>query len=297
MKTININNVDLCYEIFGERQDQNLVLISGLGSQMIRWDDSFCEQLAACGFRIIRFDNRDSGASVFKSEKEIDFNNIQQTFATLKKEDIPYSLMDMAKDVIGLLDHLKIEKAHIIGRSMGGVLAQLLGSYFPERVLSITIIMSTSLNPALPPTDPEVMAMMTKPPIDPAINREGYINEKLIFAKKIGGIFHLDEAQEIKIIEKELDRSKIKNGIFRQLLAMGSWEYNVEILKQIKAAVLIIHGTKDLIFPPECAKDLAQSIPNSELMIIEGMGHSLPPELYTQVCESILKNSKKYRLP
>lgn len=293
MKTININNVDLSYEIFGERQDQNLVLISGLGSQMIRWDDSFCEQLAACGFRIIRFDNRDSGTSVFKSEKEIDFNNIQQTFATLKKEAIPYSLMDMSKDVIGLLDNLKIEKAHIIGRSMGGVIAQLLGSYFPERVLSITIIMSTSLNPALPSTDPEVMAMMTKPPIDPAINREGYINEKLIFAKKIGGIFHLDEVQEIKIIEKELDRSKIKNGIFRQLLAMGSWEYNPETVKQISAPVLIIHGTEDLIFPPECAKDLAQSIPNSELMIIEGMGHSLPPELYTQICESILKNSKK----
>ena len=294
MKMININNVDLCYEIFGESQDQNVVLISGLGSQMIRWDDSFCEQLVTFGFRVIRFDNRDSGESVFKSEKEITFGNtIQQTFASIKKEDIPYSLMDMTKDVIGLLDHLLIEKAHIIGRSMGGVIAQVLGSYFPERVLSITIIMSTSLNPALPPTDPGIMAMMTQPPIDPAVDREGYINQKLIFAKKISGNFPLDEAQEIKIIEKELDRSKVKNGLFRQLLAMGSWSYDQEALTQISAPVLIIHGTEDLIFYPDCAKDLAQSIPNSELMMIEGMGHSLPPELFTSVCERILKLSKK----
>ncbi|ASK31953.1 alpha/beta hydrolase [Chryseobacterium sp. T16E-39] len=288
MKTVKINSVDLCYETFGENNNTTVVLISGLGSQMIRWDEPFCEQLASSGFKVIRFDNRDSGNSVFHAEKEINLQgNIQQLFSTIKKEDIPYSLMDMAKDVIGLLDHLQIEKAHFIGRSMGGIIAQLLGSYFPERVSSLTIIMSTSLRPDLPPTDPEIMSMMTKPPTDPAINKKDYIKEKLDFAKKISGIFPLDEIYEEEIIEKELNRSQSKNGIFRQLLAMGSWIYDPKTLKQIGAPVLIIHGTNDLIFHPDCARDLAQSIPNSELMIIEGMGHSIPPELYTPVCEKV----------
>lgn len=294
MKTVNINNVDLCYEIFGENNIQSIVLISGLGSQMIRWDDSFCEQLVLLGFKVIRFDNRDSGHSIFNMEREIKFSDtIEKTFETIKKEDIPYSLMDMAKDVIGLLDHLSIEKVHIVGRSMGGVIAQLLGSYFSKRVLSVTLIMSTSLHPTLPPTDPEVMAMMTQRPINPATDKEGYISEKITFANKISGNFALDEVRERKIIEKELDRAKTKNGIFRQLLAMGSWQYNSEIMERISHPVLIIHGTEDLIFHPDCAMDLAQSIPNAELMIIEGMGHSLPPELYTVVCESIMKLSKK----
>lgn len=290
MKTVSINSVDLCYEIFGENNIQSIVLISGLGSQMIRWDDSFCEQLVLLGFKVIRFDNRDSGQSVFNMEKEINFSDtIEKTFATVKKENIPYSLMDMAKDVIELLDHLSIEKVHIVGRSMGGIIAQILGSHCMERVLSLTLIMSTSLNPILPETNPEVMAMMTKPPIDPATDKEGYIREKLTFANKIYGTFALDEVQERKIIEKELDRSKTKNGIFRQLLAMGSWQYNAEMIKRISLPVLIIHGTEDPIFHSDCARDLARSIPNSELIIIQGMGHSFPPELYPVVCESIMK--------
>lgn len=293
MKTVNINNVDLCYEVFGNKNSETIVLISGLGSQMIRWEDSFCEQLTASGFRVIRFDNRDAGNSVFNAEKKLNFNgSIEQTFATIKKEDIPYSLMDMAKDVIGLLDHLHIEKAHVAGRSMGGVIAQLLGSYFPERILSLTIIMSTSLNPALPPTDPEVMAMMTRPAIDPAIDREAYIKEKITFAKKISGNLPLDESHETQLIEKELDRSQAPNGIFRQLLAMGSWQYNLETLQQINVPTLIIHGTEDLIFHPDCARDLAQSIPNSKLMMIEGMGHSIPLELYTPICKEITQIAK-----
>ncbi|MBK1895360.1 alpha/beta fold hydrolase [Chryseobacterium paridis] len=291
MKTVHISDVELCYEIFGESNIQTIVLISGLGSQMIRWENSFCEQLVTFGFKVIRFDNRDSGTSVFSAQKELNLNvNIEQAFARIKKEDIPYSLMDMAKDVIGLLDHLHIEKAHVIGRSMGGVITQLLGSYFPERVLSITIIMSTSLHPALPPPNSEVMAMMTKPSVNPAIDKEGYIKEKLTFAKKISGSFMLDESHETQLIEKELARSKTKNGTIRQLLAMGSWQYNPETLRQIDVPTLIIHGTIDLIFHPDCARDLAQSIPNSELMMIEGMGHSLPPELQAIIAKKIIEN-------
>lgn len=285
-----INQVNLCYEVFGEYHEQTIVLISGLGSQMIRWDEAFCQLLANQNFRVIRFDNRDSGCSLFRTTKDIDFSQgIPHILSTLTKEDLPYSLMDMAKDVIGLLDYLKIDQAHIAGRSMGGIIAQLLGFYFPDRILSLSLMMSTSLHPSLPPTDPEVMAMMTKRAVDPTVNKDGYLKEKLDFAKKISGTYALNEAEEIKTIEEELARSKSKHGILRQLLAMGSMEYHQDILQQIYVPVLVIHGTEDLIFHPDCAKDITQSTPNSELMMIEGMGHSIPPELYRFISESIAK--------
>lgn len=289
MKTIRIKDIDLCYEIFGEENSQNLVLISGLGSQMIRWDKEFCDLLVKRGFKVIRFDNRDSGSSVFNTEKEIPSGKgIEETFATLSKEGIPYSLMDMANDIIGLLDYLKIEKAHIAGRSMGGIIAQLLGSYYPERVLSLTIIMSTSMNPSLPKTNPEVMAMMTKVSADPFLHREEYFGEKLHFAEKISGSKYLfDPNQEKVLLEEELHRSRTKNGIIRQLMAMGSFQYDPNMLKKITAPALIIHGTDDLIFHPDCGKDIANSIPGSEFVLIEGMGHSIPREFYGFICDRI----------
>ncbi|KMQ58601.1 hypothetical protein ACM46_21410 [Chryseobacterium angstadtii] len=293
-KIANINRIDLCYEIFGEDHHENIVLISGLGSQMIRWDDLFCRLLVEKGFRVIRFDNRDSGQSVFKPEKELNFDKgIQQVFAELGKDDIPYSLMHMAEDVIGLMDYLHIEKAHIAGRSMGGVIAQLLGSFFPERVLTLAIIMSTSLRPTLPPSNPDVMTMMMQPKINPLVDKEGYIREKLLFAEKThGSRYPLDQKKERAIIEEESERSQTKNGVFRQLIAMGSLEYDAEVLRKIRVPVLVIHGTEDPIFHPDCGKDIATTIPNSELIVIEGMGHSIPAELYPFVCENMAELCK-----
>jgi pimeloyl-ACP methyl ester carboxylesterase len=287
--------VDLCYQIFGENNTETIVLISGLGSQMIRWDQIFCELLVEKGFKIIRFDNRDSGCSAFISEKEINFNeNIQELFSTIQPKDIPYSLMNMTDDVIQLLDYLQIEKAHFVGRSMGGIIAQLLGSNYPERVLSLAIIMSTSLNPTLPPSDPEVMAMMMKPSINPEIDKEGFINEKLIFAEKISGShFKFDADLEIKMIEEELRRSKTKNGIFRQLLAMGSFQYDPEILKKIKAQTVVIHGNQDPIFHPDCGKDITDLIPNSEFILMDGMGHLIPEKLFGFIAEKVIQNIRK----
>ena len=287
--SVRINGVDICYEILGAEHQQTIVLIAGLGSQMIRWDDSFCQLLVKQNFRVIRLDNRDSGMSIFPTEKELNFNgNHQDFFSNIKAENIPYSLMDMAKDVMGLLDYLQIDKAHFTGRSMGGIIAQLLGSYFPERVLSLTIIMSTSLNPALPPSDPEVMAMMMKPSSDPTLNKEDYIEEKLLFAKRISGnLYEWDESLEIKMIEEELNRSKTKYGIIRQLLAMATYQYDREVLKKIEAPTLVIHGTQDLIFHFDCGKDIADAIPNAKFLLMEGMGHSVPKELYQLICNQI----------
>lgn len=205
---------------------------------------------------------------------------ILRIFSKLKAEDIPYSLMDMAKDAIGLLDYLKIDKAHFIGRSMGGIIAQLLGAYFPERVLSLTIIMSTSLNPALIPSDPEVMAMMMKPSADPNVDKEGYMKDKLAFSKRISGnLYDFDEDVEIKMIEKELQRTRTKNGMIRQLMAMATYSYDLEVLQKITVPVLVIHGNQDPIFHSDCGKDIVDSISNADFVVIDGMGHSIPKEL------------------
>ncbi len=284
-----MNEAELCYEEFGEKNSDTIVLISGLGSQMIRWDITFCDLLVEKGFRVIRFDNRDSGVSVFNAKREIPAGkSIEEVFGNLSNEGIPYSLMDMANDVIGLLNYLNIEKAHIAGRSMGGIIAQLLGSCYPERVLSLTIIMSTSLNPSLPKPDPEVMAMMTQVSADPVLQKEKYLKEKIRFAKKISGSGYIfDSNLEKALLEEELIRSRTKNGIIRQLLAMGSFQYNPEVLKKISAPALIIHGTDDLIFHPDCGKDIADSIPGAEWLLIEGMGHSIPIELYSFISDRI----------
>ncbi|MCP1298181.1 alpha/beta hydrolase [Chryseobacterium sp. S0630] len=289
MKTVKMNDVELCYEVFGEKNSDVIVLIPGLGSQMIRWDITFCNLLVEKGFKVIRFDNRDSGSSVFNAKREIPSGKrIEEIFENLSKEGISYSLMDMANDVIGLLNHLNIEKAHIAGRSMGGIIAQLLGSYYPERVLSLTIIMSTSMNPSLPKPDPEVMAMMTQVTADPVLQKEEYLREKIRFAKKISGSGYIfDSNQEKALLEEELIRFRTKNGIIRQLLAMGSFQYNSEVLKKITVPTLIIHGTDDLIFHPDCGKDIADSIPNAEWLLIEGMGHSIPVELHNFISNRI----------
>ncbi|MBV8326348.1 alpha/beta hydrolase [Chryseobacterium sp.] len=294
METLTIDDVELCYEILGKENNKTILLIPGLGSQMIRWEDSFCRLLSGQGFRIIRFDNRDSGASVFTGQKEMTSGrSIEELFSNLKKEDLPYSLTDMAQDVIRLLNHLQIDKAHIIGRSMGGIIAQILGAFHPERLISMTIIMSTSLNPELPPPDPEVMRMMTKPPADPVTEKEAYIREKLNFAQSIAGtIYPLDTVKEISLIEEELNRSRTKNGMIRQLMAMGSYQYNPDILKRITVPSLIIHGTDDLIFHPDCAKDLHAGISDSQLILIDGMGHSIPAELFGLLSRHILSLTK-----
>ncbi len=293
-----MNDVELCYEVFGEKNSDTIVLIPGLGSQMIRWDITFCDLLVEKGFRVIRFDNRDSGGSVFNAKREIPSDkSIEEIFGNLSNEGIPYSLMDMANDVIGLLNHLNIEKAHIVGRSMGGIITQLLGSYYPERVLSLTIIMSTSMNPSLPKPDPEVMAMMTQVSADPVLHKEEYLREKIRFAKKISGSgYFFDSNQEKALLEEELTRSRTKNGIIRQLLAMGSFQYNPEVLKKITVPTLIIHGTDDLIFHRDCGKNIADSIPNVEWLLIEGMGHSIPVELFDTISDNIVNTINK-KLP
>ena len=175
MNILKVNGIDLAYESYGNKTDETILLIAGLGTQMIRWTVPFCEMLVARGFRVIRFDNRDTGLSThFSHYPTLNFEALANTLMSGQRPDIPYTLNDMSDDAIGLLEALGIRKAHFVGRSMGGMIAQLAASRYPERVLSLTSIMSTTGNPDLPPTSPEIMALMTRPAPNPMEDEEGY---------------------------------------------------------------------------------------------------------------------------
>jgi len=188
MKFLQANNINIAYDSFGNENDEAILLISGLGAQMIRWTTPFCESLATKGFRVVRFDNRDAGLSTHFTDSPVpDFSALANAVAAGRRPDVPYTLDDMAADAIGLLDALSIDRAHVVGRSMGGMIAQLMASDYPQRVLSLTSIMSSTGNPNLPSAAPDVMAMLTKRAPDPSEDENGFVAHGLAFAKRIAG--------------------------------------------------------------------------------------------------------------
>lgn len=211
-----------------------------------------------------------------------------------KQPDVPYTLHDMAVDAIGLLDALAIDRAHVVGRSMGGMIAQIMASEHPGRVLSLTSIMSTTGNPALPQAAPEVMAMMMRPAPDPVSNEAEFLSHSIAFARRIAGTgTPFDgEAHRLLVLE-ELRRAYDPGGTARQIAAMAvSGDRRVR-LASIAAPTLVIHGADDPLILPACGKDTAASIPDADLVLIDGMGHELPPVLYRQVIEAIDRTARR----
>lgn len=295
MNIIRTNNIELAYDSFGNDNDEALILIAGLGTQMIRWTVPFCEQLAARGFRVIRFDNRDTGwSSHYSHYPAMDFNALAAALMSGQRPDMPYTLDDMARDVIGLLDALGIDRAHIVGRSMGGMIAQLVASRYPERVLSLTSIMSTSGNPTLPQASPEVMGMMTAPGPKPFEDVAGFLAHSMAFAKRIAGTgYPFEEEAYRALIAEEVRRAYDPGSVGRQIAAIAVSGDRRPLLAAIQVPALVIHGMDDPLFVPACGEDTASSIPGAELMLVEGMGHDLPHQLYQQTIDAIERTAQR----
>ncbi|MEK4852249.1 alpha/beta hydrolase [Paenibacillus sp. FSL H7-0756] len=289
MNIIQTNNIELAYDSFGNDNDEAIILIAGLGTQMIRWTVPFCDQLAARGFRVIRFDNRDTGCSTHYSHyPAVDFSALAAALLSGQRPDMPYTLDDMAGDVIGLLDALGIDQAHVVGRSMGGMIAQLVASKYPDRVLSLTSIMSTSGNPTLPQASPEVMGLMTVPGPNPFEDEAGFVAHSMAFAKCIAGTgYPFDEEAYRGLIAEEVRRAYDPGTVGRQIAAIAVSGDRRPLLAAIEVPALVIHGMDDPLFVPACGEDTASSIPGAELMLVEGMGHDLPPQLYHRTIEAI----------
>ena len=289
MNLLKANGIDLAYDSFGNPSDDVVLLISGLGTQMIRWTQAFCEALAARGYRVIRFDNRDAGCSThFRDCVPPDFGALAAALMAGQRPELPYTLHDMAADAIGLMDALGIDRAHVAGRSMGGMIAQVMASEYPSRVLSLTSIMSSSGNPGLPQAAPEVMGMMMRPVPNPVSDQEGFLTHSVAFARHIGSTgFPFDEESHRRLVLEEARRAYDPGGTGRQIAAMAVAGDRRARLATIKAPALVIHGAADPLIPAACGRDTADSIPDARFMLIEGMGHDLPPALYEQVATAI----------
>jgi pimeloyl-ACP methyl ester carboxylesterase len=285
-QTARANGIDLCYEIFGKEDAEPMLLIMGLGAQMILWDDEFCQQLASRGFRVIRFDNRDIGKSSKltggKPLKPLELLKLR--FLKIPVE-APYRLRDMAEDTVGLMDALGIKSAHLVGASMGGMIAQEIAISFPQRVRSLTSIMSTTGNPKVPPPTREASAMLMAPP--PATKEEFLTRFAQTWKVLRVGSFPLDEAKDRERAERVFARGLNPAGVGRQLRAILASGSRKERLRAVKAPTLVIHGTVDPLVRPEGGKDTAASIPGAKLMMVDGMGHAIPIPMWPQIIDAI----------
>ncbi|MFW9972533.1 MAG: alpha/beta fold hydrolase [Candidatus Odinarchaeota archaeon] len=292
MSKAKANNIEIEYETFGDPSSKPLLLIMGLGAQMIRWDIEMCERLAELGFYVIRFDNRDVGLSTkFDEAGEPDLIKLFMAAQRGEKVEAPYTLNDMADDAVGLLDALNIEKAHICGASMGGMIAQVIAYRHPSRVLSLTSIMSSTGNPDLPQPKPQALQVLLKPVPEgrDAIIEDGINRLRIIH----GSGFPFDEDKARKLVEASYDRSNYRPGFARQMAAILATGNRKSALGSIKVPTLVIHGKDDPLMPDEGGRDTAEAIPGAELQIIEGMGHSIPIEVWPRVLKAFVKNASK----
>lgn len=294
MSTANANGLLIEYEAFGEPSSPPVLLIAGLGSQMITWQAEFCQKIANKGFYVIRFDNRDTGWS--SKFEEVGIPDIMEMVDMILRGDspnTPYTLVDMANDAAGLLDVLNIKQAHICGRSMGGMIAQEFALNHNDRTLSLTSIYSTTGNPDLPQATPEAL----KPMIQPApTGREAYIKYYVEgFRAWAGNGLPFNEQFYLNMAAKSYDRSFYPQGTARQLAAVLAQSNRKPALSKLDTPTLVVHGDEDPLVPLEAGRDTAEAIPNAELLIIKGMGHELSEmnNYWLRISEAIVNHMRK----
>jgi pimeloyl-ACP methyl ester carboxylesterase len=282
-----VNDVTICYETFGDPADPAVLLVMGLATQMVGWPDEFCTELAARGFHVIRFDNRDIGRS-----QKMDFPvpTLRQLLFRDKRA-AHYTLEHMADDGFGLLDHLGIERAHVVGVSMGGMIAQTMAAQHPERVLSLASMLSnTGARWSGQPAPTMYPYLLRKPPRD----RDGYIQHGIELFHKIGSSgFPRDDEQLRVIATRSFDRGLNPAGSLRQLAAIIASGDRTPLLRTITAPTVVIHGTRDKLVPASGARATAKAIPGARLVMIEGMGHDLPRGAWPRMLDAIEENAAR----
>jgi pimeloyl-ACP methyl ester carboxylesterase len=280
------NGVEIEYETFGHPSNRPLLLVMGLGMQMIGWDDDFCAALVDSGHFVIRFDNRDVGLSTKLAAAGVP-NIIEISMKAMSRQpaESPYSLDDMADDAAAVLDAVGLASAHVCGASMGGMIVQTLAIRKPERVRSLTSIMSTTGDSSLPPPTPEAMSALIQPPPP---DRDGAIEAAVRVFRTIGSPgFLFDDARVRAKAALGYDRCFHPEGVARQLAAIIAHGSRVEALCKLRVPTLVIHGDADPLVSIEGARDTARCIADAELMVIEGMGHDLPVEVWPRVVAGI----------
>jgi pimeloyl-ACP methyl ester carboxylesterase len=286
MPRARANDIEIEYDTFGRRGDRPLLLVMGLGAQMIHWDDDFCDALADRGHFVVRFDNRDVGLSQrFEHAGVPDLMQIMMRAQAGQSVDAPYDLDDMADDAAGLLDALDLETAHVCGASMGGMIAQAMALRHRPRLRSLTSIMSSTGNPALPSGKPEAMAALMSPA---GITREEVLDRAVAISKVIGSPgFVRDEAEIRARAERAFERSFYPVGVARQMAAVAAHGNRRPRLEALSIPALVIHGAADALVPVEGGIDTHQALAGSRLLVIDGMGHDLPRDTWPEIVNAI----------
>ncbi len=289
MSRTAVNEIEVEFEVFGRSDAPAILLISGLGVQMTRWAVPFCEQLVDRGFFVVRYDNRDVGRSThFHAAPVPSIDAVVAALKYGKTPDVPYTLRDMAMDAVGLLDALDIESGHLVGRSMGGMIGQLVAAEFPARATSLTSIMSSSGNPNLPPGDPKAVSLLRAVAPDPRLDEDAYLDHAVAVARALAGTaYPFDEAFARTQAREEARRAFDPAGVGRQFAALVADGDRRSRLKTIVTPTQVIHGDADPLVPLDCGKDTAANIHGAELRVISGMGHEIPPPLYEDIAAMI----------
>ncbi len=283
----NPAGIELYYETFGDPSDEPLLFVMGLGAQMHVWDEELLQAFVDRGFFAIRFDNRDVGLST-----KVDAVPAEEITALLLTAmgggeiEAPYLLADMANDAVGLLDHLGIESAHLLGASMGGMIVQQMVIDHPERVRSITSIMSTTGDPDVGAPEPETLTALLR---TPGTTREEVIDQDVATARLTSSPVHFDEDAARRRAERSYDRCHHPEGRTRQLVAAMASGSRTAALGSVTVPALVIHGAVDPLITPSGGERTAEAIPGAELLILDEMGHDLPPVLWPQIIEAVTK--------
>ena len=285
MPRIATNSIELYYESYGAASAPAVLLIMGLGSQLTRWNIELCDSLVARGFRVIRFDNRDCGLST-----RCDGLPLPDLGAALRGGPLsvlPYSLETMAADSIGLLDALEIDQAHLVGASMGAGIAEIMAARYPDRVVSLTSIMSSSGNPGLPPpTAAAAMALFA--PMPASRDRATIVADAIARYLPIASPDYPTPLEELqRMFGEEFDRGFYPQGVARQLGAILASGDRRPLLRSITCPTVVLHGRNDPLIQVACGEDVAKNIPNAELRVIDGMGHDFPVALTETFADAI----------
>ena len=284
-------DVELCYETFGDPSAPALLLTMGLATQMLGWHEDLCAELAGRGFFVIRYDNRDVGRSQRMN------GSAPSVFQLLRRDRraASYTLEDMAADAVGLLDHLGVDAAHVVGASMGGMIAQTMTARHPERVLSLASVMSnTGARWSGQPSPRLYHVLLKNPPRD----RAAYMEHAVWVFSKIGSPgFERDEEDLRRVAGMSFDRGINPAGTARQLAAIIATGDRTPLLRTIAVPTVVVHGTRDRLVPPSGGRATARAIPGARLLMIEGMGHDLPRATWPRLLDAIEQNAARAGAP
>jgi pimeloyl-ACP methyl ester carboxylesterase len=280
--------VELAYQTFGTPDGDPLLLVMGLGGPMTWWDPELCTMLAERGFYVIRYDNRDVGRSS-RAQGRVTRATLVRAF-TGRRVRAPYSLVDMAEDAVGLLDHLGVESAHVCGVSMGGMIAQTLAIAHPERVRSLVSIMSTTGKRTVGWQHPSLLPSL----LGSRAGKEGYVEMSVRTWKLIGspGYPSTEEATRQRAAET-WDRGVTASGTMRQMVAILTQPNRAEKLHAVRVPALVVHGTADKMVHVSGGRATAAAIPGAELLLVDGMGHDLPPALFETFADAIRRTADR----